>query len=333
MKEKILRRARLCVLVLAGALLPALPVTVWAQPGTAAYPAKSIKIIVPFAPSGPNDIIARVIGQKLTEAWGHAVIIDNRGGAGGTIGVELAAKSLADGYTLVMGGSSSLAVAPGLYARLAYDARELTAIGNVAFVPYAVAVNPHVPAKTIGELIAASKSQKGGLSFGSSGSGSMSHLAAELLRADSGANLIHVPYKGTVPAVTDTMAGQIDMMIADYAALAPFEKIGKLRLLAVAGSRRAMVAPKLPTIAESGVKGYAVDAWFGIVAPAGVPKELVAKLNAAIVNGLRSADVKQRFGDLGYEAIGDSPEQFAATIRADIEKFGRVIKAAGIKAD
>jgi len=330
MKEKILLHARLCALALAGTVLP---LTVWAQPGTAAYPAKSIKIIVPFAPSGPNDIIARVVGQKLTEAWGHAVVIDNRGGAGGTIGVELAAKSPADGYTLVMGGSSSLAVAPGLYTRLAYDARELTAISNVAFVPYAVAVNPHVPAKTIGELIAASKSQKGGLSFGSSGSGSMSHLAAELLRADSGANLIHVPYKGTAPAVTDTMAGQIDMMIADYAALAPFEKIGKLRLLAVAGSRRAMVAPKLPTIAESGVKGYAVDAWFGIVGPAGVPKELVAKLNAAIVNGLKSADVKQRFGDLGYEAIGDSPEQFAVTIRADIEKFGRVIKAAGIKAD
>ena len=331
MKEKILLRAPLCALALA--ILPALPATVGAQPAATAYPAKSIKIIVPFAPSGPNDIIARVIGQKLNETWGHPVVIDNRGGAGGTIGVELAAKSPADGYTLVMGGSSSLAVAPGLYARLAYDPRELSAVANVAFVPYAVAVNPHVPAKNIRELIAASKSQKGGLSFGSSGSGSMSHLAAELLRADSGANLIHVPYKGTAPAVTDTMAGQIDMMIADYAALAPFEKIGKLRLLAVAGSRRAMVAPKLPTIAESGVKGYAVDAWFGIVAPAGVPKELVAKLNTAIVNGLKSADVKQRFGDLGYESIGDSPEQFAATIRADIEKFGRVIKAAGIKAD
>lgn len=331
MKEKILLRVPLCALALA--ILPALPATVGAQPAATAYPAKSIKIIVPFAPSGPNDIIARVIGQKLNETWGHPVVIDNRGGAGGTIGVELAAKSPADGYTLVMGGSSSLAVAPGLYARLAYDPRELSAVANVAFVPYAVAVNPHVPAKNIRELIAASKSQKGGLSFGSSGSGSMSHLAAELLRADSGANLIHVPYKGTAPAVTDTMAGQIDMMIADYAALAPFEKIGKLRLLAVAGSRRAMVAPKLPTIAESGVKGYAVDAWFGIVAPAGVPKELVAKLNTAIVNGLKSADVKQRFGDLGYESIGDSPEQFAATIRADIEKFGRVIKAAGIKAD
>ncbi len=304
-----------------------------AQPGSPSFPAKPIKIIVPFAPSGPNDIIARVVGQKLSEAWGHAVVIENRGGAGGTIGVELAAKSPADGYTLVMGGSSSLAVAPGLYTKLAYDAREMTAISNVAFVPYAVAVNPHVPAKTIRELIAASKAHKGGLSFGSSGSGSMSHLAAELLRAEGGANLVHVPYKGTAPAVTDTMAGQIDMMIADYASLAPFEKIGKLRLLAVAGSRRAAIAPKLPTVAESGVKGYAVDAWFGIIAPAGLAKDTVAKLNAAIVSGLKAADVRQRFGELGYETIGDTPEQFAATIRNDIEKFGRVIRAAGIRAD
>lgn len=297
------------------------------------FPVKPLKIIVPFAPSGPNDIIARVVGQKLSEAWGHAVVIENRGGAGGTIGVELGAKAPADGYTLVMGGSSSLAVAPGLYPKLAYDARDMTAVSNVAIVPYAVAVNPHVPAKTIRELIAASKAQKGGLSFGSSGAGSMSHLAAELLRAEGGANLIHVPYKGTAPAVTDTMAGQIDMMIADYAALAPFEKIGKLRLLAVAGSRRAAIAPNLPTVAESGVKGYAVDAWFGIIAPAGVPKDTVAKLNAAIVSGLKAPEVKQRFGELGYEPIGDSPEQFASTIRADIEKFGRVIRAAGVKAD
>ena len=264
----------------------------------------------------------------------HEACIDWFGGGGGTIGVELAAKAPADGYTLVMGGSSSLAVAPGLYPKLAYDPlRDLTAISNVAFVPYAVAVNPHVPAKNVRELIAASKTLKGGLTFGSSGSGSMSHLAAELLKASSGANLLHVPYKGTAPSVTDVMAGQIDMMIADYAALAPFEKIGKLRLLAVAGSRRAAVAPQLPTIAESGVKGYAVDAWFGIVAPAGVPKDIVAKLNTAIVNGVKSADVRARFGELGYEAIGDTPDQFTATIKTDIEKFGRVIKAAGIKAD
>jgi tripartite-type tricarboxylate transporter receptor subunit TctC len=313
-------------LTLAAPLAPA-----YSQP---AYPVKALKIIVPFAPSGPNDIIARLVGQKLNEQWGHAVVIENRGGAGGTIGVELAAKAPADGYTLVMGGSSSLAVAPALYPKLAYvPLRDLTAVVNVAFVPYALAVNPHVPARNVRELIAASKTQKGGLTYGSSGTGAMSHLAAELLKADSGANLLHVPYKGTAPAVTDVMAGQIDMMIADFAALAPYEQIGKLRLLAVAGSRRAAVAPQLPTIAESGVKGYAVDAWFGIVAPAGVPKEVVAKLNAAIVSGLKSAEVRTRFQDLGYEAIGDTPEQFSATIKTDIEKFARVIKSAGIKAD
>ena len=321
---------RVLIGLVAAAVLP----VAGALAQTAAFPSKPLKIIVPFAPSGPNDIIARLVGQKLNELWGHPTVIENRGGAGGTIGVELAAKAPADGYTLVMGGSSSLAVAPGLYPKLAYDPlRDLTAISNVAFVPYAVAVNPHVPAKNVRELIAASKTLKGGLTFGSSGSGSMSHLAAELLKASSGANLLHVPYKGTAPSVTDVMAGQIDMMIADYAALAPFEKIGKLRLLAVAGSRRAAVAPQLPTIAESGVKGYAVDAWFGIVAPAGVPKDIVAKLNTAIVNGVKSADVRARFGELGYEAIGDTPDQFTATIKTDIEKFGRVIKAAGIKAD
>lgn len=326
-------------LVVALALAP-LSGALQAQPASSAtaaiavYPAKPIKIIVPFAPAGPNDIIARVVGQKLNETWGHPVVIENRGGAGGTIGIELAVKAPADGYTLAMGGSSSLAVAPGLYAKLAYDPpRDLAAVSNVAFVPYAVAVNPHVPAKNIGELVAASKLHKGGLSFGSSGSGSMSHLAAELLKSTSGANLVHVPYKGTAPAVTDVISGQIDMIVADYAAFAPFVKIGKLRVLAVAGSRRAAVAPQLPTIAEAGVKGYAVDAWFGIVVPVGVPKEIVSKLNAAIVTSLKSADVKQRFGDLGYEAIGDTPEQFAATIKSDIDKFGRVIKSAGIKAD
>ncbi len=314
----------------AAALLP-VATGAGAQP---AFPSKPIKIIVPFAPGGPNDIIARTVGQKLNELWGQPAVIENRGGAGGTIGVELAVKAPADGYTLVMGGSSSLAVAPGLYPKLGYDPlRDLTTITNVAFVPYALAINPRVPAKNVRELIAASKTLKGGLTYGSSGTGAMSHLAAELLKVASGANLLHVPYKGTAPAVTDVMAGQIDMMIADYAAMAPYEKIGKLRLLAVAGSKRAAVAPQLPTIAESGVSGYALDAWFGIVAPAGVPKDVVSKLNAAIVNGLKAAEVRQRFHDLGYEIIGDSAEQFAATVRSDLEKLGRVIKSAGIKAD
>ncbi len=300
----------------------------------APYPSKPIKIIVPFAPGGPNDILARIVGQKLNELWGHPAIVENRGGAGGTIGVEAGAKSPADGYTIVMGGSSNLAVAPGLYAKLPYDPlRDLTPIVNVAIVPYVLAVNPHVPARSVKELVAIARSKKGLLSYGSSGTGSMSHLAAELFRAASGADLVHVPYKGTAPAVTDVIAGQIDMMLADLAAVAPHEKAGKLRLLAAAGSKRTPAAPQLPTMEEAGVKGYAVDAWFGIVAPAGVSKDIVAKLNAAVVNGLKSPEVKQRFDQLGYEAIGNTPEQFGVTIRTDIDKFARVIKSAGIKAE
>lgn len=297
------------------------------------YPSRTIRIIVPFAPGGPNDLLARIVGQKLNEQWGRPVVIDNRGGAGGTIGVDAGAKSAPDGYTLIMGGSSNLTVAPGLYARLGYDPlRDLTPVSNVAIVPYALAVNPHVPATSVKELVAIARSKRGLLSYGSSGTGAMSHLAAELFRAASGAEIVHVPYKGTAPSVTDMIAGQIDMMFADLAALAPHAKVGKLRLLATAGSRRSTAAPRLPTMAEAGVKGYAVDTWFGLVAPAAVPKDIVAKLNTAVVAGLKSRDVKQRFEDLGYEAIGGTPEEFGATIRADLEKFLRLIKNAGIKA-
>ncbi len=291
-------------------------------------------MIVPFAPGGPNDIIGRTVAQKLNEQWGQPVVVENRGGAGGTIGLEMASKLPGDGYVLAVGGSSSLAVAPGLYAKLGYDPlRDFVPIANVAVAPYALAVNPRVPAKSVRELIAVSKSLTGGLTYGTAGSGSMSHLSTELLKAVSGANLLHVPYKGAALVATDLIAGQIDMTINDYAALAPFERVGKLRLLAVAGSRRAVVAPQLPTMAEAGVAGYAVDTWFGIVAPAGVPKEIVAQINAAIVNGVRSADVRKRFADIGYETIGDTPAEFAATVRTDIEKFGRVIRAAGIKSE
>jgi tripartite-type tricarboxylate transporter receptor subunit TctC len=298
------------------------------------YPAKPVRIVVPFAPGGPNDILARLVGQKLTEQWGQNFIIENRGGAGGTIGVEFASKAPADGYTLVMGGSSNLAVAPGLYPKLGYDPlRDFTPVANVAFVPYVVTINPSVPAKNMKELIAIARSKKGALSYGSSGGGSMSNLMTEVLKADIGADIVHVPYKGTAPAVTDVIAGQIDMMIADYAAVAPQAKIGKLRMLAVAGSKRASVAPELPTVAEAGLKGYAVDAWFGIVTPAGAPREIVAKLNGGVVGALKSPDVKQRFESLGYEAIGDSQEHFGATIKSDIDKFAKIIKAAGIKAE
>ena len=298
-----------------------------------AFPVKPVKLVVPFAPGGPNDILARIVGQKWNEAWGHPAIIENRGGAGGTIGVEYGSKAPPDGYTIIMGGMSNLAVAVGMYSKLGYDPHELTPITNIAIVPYVLAVNPRVPAKNVAELIAVAKSKKSLLSYGSSGTGAVSHLAAELFKSMSGTDLVHVPYKGTAPAITDVIAGQIDMMFADYAAIAPHAKVGKLRMLAVAGGKRSGTAPELPTIGESGVKGYAVDAWFGLVAPPGVSKDIVARINTVTVNALKSADVKQRFSELGYEPIGDTPEQFGATIKNDIDKYVRIVRQAGIKAE
>ena len=316
--------------VIASALAVGASTCTMAQPA-ANFPTKPIKIVVPFAPGGPNDILGRIVGQKWTEAWGHPTIIENRGGAGGTIGVEFGSKAPPDGYTVIMGGMSNLAVAVGMYTKLGYDPHELTPLANVAIVPYVLAVNPRVPAKNVMELIAVAKAKKSLLSYGSSGTGAVSHLSAELFKSMTGADIVHVPYKGTAPAITDLIAGQTDMMMADYSAVAPHAKAGKLRMLAVAGTRRSVIAPELPTIAESGVKGYGVDAWFGLVAPPGVPKDIVARINSATVNALKAPDVKQRFSELGYEPIGDTPEQFAATIKNDIDKYVRIIKSAGIK--
>jgi tripartite-type tricarboxylate transporter receptor subunit TctC len=302
--------------------------------GAQTYPSKSVRIVVPFAPGGPNDVIARIVGQKLTELWSHTFVIENRGGAGGTIGVDMGAKSAPDGYTLIMGGSSNLAVAPSLYAKLPYDPlRDLAPVSNCAFVPYVVTVNPGVPARNIKELVAIAKTKSGFLSYGSSGTGSMSSLAAELINSTMGTQIVHVPYKGTAPSVTDMIAGQIDMMVADLSAVAPHAKSGKLRMIATAGSKRTRGAPDLPTVAESGYPGYAVDAWFGIVAPAKTPADIVGKVSSAIVGAMKSPDVRSRFEQLGYDPIGNSAAEFGATIRADIEKFAKIIKAAGIKAD
>ena len=302
--------------------------TVHAQP----YPSKPIRMIVPFAPGGPNDIIGRTVGQKLTETWGQPIVVENRGGAGGTIGVDAGAKSPPDGYTMVMGGSSNLAVAPSLYSRLPYSPlTDLAPISNVAFVPYVVTVNPRVPAKSMKELVAMGRSKPGFLSYGSSGAGSMSSLAAELINSLGGAKMVHVPYKGTAPAVTAMVSGEIDLMVADLSAVAGHAKAGKLKMIAAAGSRRATAAPELPTVAESGLKGYAVDAWFGIVVPAKTPPDIVAKLSSAVVAAVKSADVRGRFEQLGYDPIGNTSAEFAAQIRSDIDKFAKVIRAAGIK--
>jgi tripartite-type tricarboxylate transporter receptor subunit TctC len=299
-----------------------------------AYPAKAIRMIVPFAAGGSNDTIARLVGQKLTAQWGQPVVVENRGGAGGTIGVEAGVRAPADGYTLIM-SSAVIAISPALYDKLSWDpVRDLTAIGNLVIVPAALSVNPHVPARSVAELVTIAKSKQRLLSYGSSGVGAASQLAAELFKSAVGADIVNVSYKGTALAITDLIAGQIDIMFADIGLVIPLAKSGKLRLLAVAGTRRATVLPQLPTIAEAGVKGYdAFDTWIGVTAPAGVPKDLVARLNAAIVGAITSPDVKQRMDAQGYDVVTSTPEQFAATIKGDTEKFRRIIKSAGLKAE
>ncbi len=315
----------------------AIPLVLLAGTGVAGaqnYPTKPLRLVVPFAPAGPNDILGRLIGQKLTEAWGQTVVIENRGGAGGTVGLEAASRLPGDGYALAMGGSSNLAVAPSLYAKLPYDpVKDFTPIINVAIVPYALAVNPTVPAKNVKELITVAGRKAGYLSYGSSGMGSMSSLAAEMLKSMSKTDIVHVPYKGTAPALTDVISGQIDLMLADLAVIKPYSDSGRLRVIGLTGSKRSTAARDVPTLAESGLPGYELSPWFGVVAPAGVPKELVARLNTTINGSLKSPDVVQRLGALGYEPLGGTADQFAATIKTDITKYAKIVKSAGIKAD
>ena len=301
----------------------------YSQAGT--YPSKPLRMIVPFAPGGPNDILGRIIGQKLNESWGQPVVIENRGGLGGTIGMAVVAKQLADGYNIAMGGSSNLAVAPSLYAKLPYDsARDFTMVANVAHVPYALGVNPVVPARNARELIAVAKRKAGLLSYASSGVGSMSALAAELFKSLSGAEIVHVPYKGTAPALAEVASGQVDMMLADLSLVQRYAEIGKLRMIAVTGSRRSAAAPDVPTMTESGLKSYVIEPWFGVVGPAAMPRDIVEKLNVAIGAALKSPDVLQRLSALGYEALPGTPEQFAATLKSDIQKYADIVKRAGI---
>lgn len=312
----------------AGALLlfsVACPAT--AQP----FPTRPLRMIVPFAPGGPNDILGRLVGQKINERWGQAVVVENRGGAGGTVGLAAAAKLPADGYHVAMGGSSNMAVAPSLYKKLPYDSiRDFTPVALVAHVPYALGVNPTVPARTVKELIAIARKKAGYLSYASSGVGSMSALAAELFNAMANASIVHVPYKGTLPALTEVASGQVDLMLADLALVQRFAETGKIRVIAVTGSRRAPAAPKVPTFSESGLKNYVIEPWFGVVAPAGVPQDIVTRLNAVIVESIRMPDVVQRLDALGYEPLGGSADAFASTIKADIAKYADVVKRAGI---
>ena len=315
------------VAALAAGLFP----SAWAQ---TAWPARPIRIIVPFAPGGPNDVLARLIGARFGEAFGQPAIIDNRGGAGGTIGAEATARSPADGYTLAMGGSSNLAVAPSLYAKLPYDPlRDFSPVANIARVPYLLVVNPRVPARNVKELVAMARTKPGYLNYGSSGVGSMSSLAAEWFNASAGTRIVHIPFKGTAPALTEVIAGSVDLMMADMGLALAHAKAGRMRALAITTSRRSPTAPDIPTVAESGLPGFEVSPWFGLVGPAGLPREIVERLNREVNTALRSPELLRRFAELGYETAPGSAEQFAAEIRRDIELYRRIVKGAGIRAE
>ncbi len=301
-----------------------------AQPGS--YPSKPIRLIVAFAPGGPADIIARTIQPRMGDALGQTIVIENRGGAGGMIGTEVGARATPDGYTLLMGGASSLTFAPALYTKVAYDpVKDFAPISTVVITPYVVTINPRVPAKSIADLIRLGKGKPTFLSFGSSGSGAASHIGGELLALATGLSMLHVPYKGTGPALAGVVAGEIDMMVADLGPVIGAVKDGRLRVLGAMGSRRPTAAPDIPTLTEVGLKVPPFDGRFGVVGPSGLTTEIISRLNKAVVQTVRAPDVRQRFETLGYDAVGDTPEQYAKSIRDDLEVFTRVIRKAGIK--
>jgi tripartite-type tricarboxylate transporter receptor subunit TctC len=298
-----------------------------------AYPSRPIRLIVPFAASGGTDLTARAIAQKLTEAWGQSVIVDNRPGANGTIGVDIAAKAPPDGYTLTM-ISSSHSVNVSLYKNLPYDLqRDLSPITQATTQPYALVVNPKVPARTVGELIALAKAKPGTLNYGSSGIGGLSHLSGALFASLANIKITHVPYKGGAPAMTDVMAGNIDMLFSTILQSHGHIESGALRPLAVTTAKRSAAMPQLPTMMEAGVPGFEVAGWYGVMAPAGTPPAIIAKLNKEIVRILHTPEVTAHLATDGSEPVGSSPQEFAAHIAKEVAKWHKLVADADIKAE
>ncbi len=304
-----------------------------AQTPAATYPAKQIRVIVPFPAGGPTDAIARAIGQKLNETWGQAVIVDNRPGAGGNIGTELAAKSPPDGYTLFIGTVAN-AINQSLFARLPFDfVRDFAPVTQNYVTGLILAVHPSLPVTSVRELIALAKARPGELSYSSSGVGGTPHLAGELFNSMAGVKMVHVPYKGSAPAMADLLGGHVQLTFDNMLSVLPQVKAGKLRGLAVTLTTRSPLAPELPTIAESGLKGFEVKSWNGVVVPAGTPKEIIARLNTEIVRILRQPELREKFLVQGVELVPTTPEEFGAFIKQDIAKWAKVIQLSGARAE
>ena len=302
----------------------------WAQ----SYPTKSVTIIVPWPPGGPSDIAARPMAKGLQDELGKPFIIDNRGGAGGNIGSDLVAKSTPDGYTLLITSSAPVAINPSIYKSMPFDpAKDLAPITNLIRVPLVLAVNPAVPAKNLQELIAYIKSKKGEMQYASSGNGTPQHLTGELFKSTAKLDMVHIPYKGSAPAITDLLGGHVQIMFDSTIAILPHIKAGKLRAIAVTGAKRSPQLPDVPTFAEAGMPGFESYAWYGFFAPAKTPKDVIDKLNTAAVKVMKGAEYQRVLADTGSEFVGETPEAFATFVRAETAKWGKVAKETGATVD
>src|SRR5258706_4508751 len=314
---------------IAALALNALAGAVFAQ----GYPNKTIRMIVPFAAGGPTDIIARTVGQKLTESWGQPVVIDNRGGGGGNIGSDILAKATPDGYSLAM-IIVGHAINASLYSKLPYDpVKDFAPVTLAGAATIVLVAHPSVQAKSVKELIALAKSKPGKINWASPGTGTPHHLGGKLFKTLTGINMVHIPYKGAAPAVVDLLGGQVSLAFVSLPAALPHIKSGKLTALGVSGPQRSAVAPEVPTIAESGLTGYELENWYGVLAPAGTPRGIVNKLNGEIVKILQTQDVKERLNSQGFEIRTSTPEQFAAYLKSEIVKWAKIVKDSGAKVD
>ena len=311
------------------ALFVTLPCAVSAQ----SYPEKPIRFIVPFAPGGSTDFLARLMGQKFTESWKQQVLIDNRGGAGGNIGAEIGAKSPPDGYTIVLTAISH-STAVGFYKKLPYDLlTDLQAVSLIATQPNALAVHPSLPAKTLKEFIALARAKPGSLAFSTAGNGSAQHLMGELFKSMTKIEMTHVAYKGTAPALADLVSGQVSVSVQPVINAVPNAKAGRIRLLAVTGPKRSPIAPDVPTMMEAGVPGYNVVAWYGVHAPAKTPRVIIDTLNREMVRALNTPETRERILTQGMEPAPNTPDEFGAFVKAEVARWTKVIAEAGIKSD
>ena len=320
------------LLVAAGTAL-CLIAPAFAQTQGPAYPTKPVKLVVPYPPGGSTDIVARLVAQKLSEQMGQPFIIDNRPGAGANTGAELVARSAPDGYTLVV-ATTAHAINPSLFKNLGYSvSRDFAPVSQLTSGPLVIVANPALPANNIAELIALAKSKPGELNFASSGNGQSTHLSAELFASMAGVKMNHIPYKGSAPALTDTMGGQTHLMFDTMLSAMPHVKGGKLKALAVTSASRSPVAPDVPTVAESGLPGYEAIAWNGLLAPAGTPPEVVARLNAELKKALASPDVKDKFEAQGFAASWTTPTDFGRFLTVEVDKWAKVVKVSGATVD